>query len=48
MSLAICITRWEWLAVNGSRLSTALARLWMVWVNISRISSDAWFAIRVM
>ena len=48
MSTAICFTRRQWFAVNGSRLSTAWARLWMVWVNISRISSDAWFAIRVM
>ncbi len=48
MSLEICMTRWEWFAVNGSRLSTALARLWMVWVNISRISREAWLAIRVM
>ena len=27
-------------AVNGSRLSTASARLWIVWVNISRISTN--------
>ncbi len=40
MSLAISITRFEWLLVNGSRLSTAFARLSIVWVNISRISTN--------
>ena len=48
MSTAISLTRWLWLAVNGSRLSTASASAPIVWVNISRISTKRWYASRVV
>ena len=37
-----------WPAVKGSLASTALARLFTVWVNMSRISTTFWYAWRVV
>ena len=48
MSTAISLTRWLCRAVNGSRLSTASASAPIVWVNISRISTNRCDAIRVV
>ena len=48
MSTAICLTRWLCRAVNGSRLSTASASAPIVWVNMSRISTKRFAAIRVV
>ena len=48
MSLAIFITRRLCLLVVGSRLSTASASAPIVWVNISRISTNRWCATRVV
>ena len=48
MSIAISLTRWLCRAVYGSRLSTASAKAPIVWVNISRISTDRCDACRVV
>ena len=48
MSTAISLTRWLCLAVYGSRLSTASASAPIVWVNISRISTNRCDASRVV
>jgi hypothetical protein len=46
--MAIVWTRWLWPLVNVSRLSTASARLRTVSVNISRTSTNRWYASRVV
>ena len=48
MSTPISFTLWLCLLVNGSRLSTASASAPMVCVNISRISTNRWYARRVV